>query len=239
MKVNGSRRSAARRRSMRPRSRPTRWRRRPVAPTWRRALRGVGGSGPTSIEIEPMGNMPVIKDLVDRHGGRPTGTRSSRVTLAPPHGEAPEREYIVEPESMIDITQSMACIQCGACVSACLSMEADPLFVGPAALAKAYRFVGDPRDAEQLERLDPTSPTTRTGSTTARTASAASTPAPRAWRRWTRSCACVAQARRERHRGPSTPATARDGLRQHHPEEGHPRRASCCRSPAPPASSAS
>jgi succinate dehydrogenase / fumarate reductase iron-sulfur subunit len=54
---------------------------------------------------------------------------------------------------MIDVTQSMACIQCGACVSACLSMEADPEFIGPAALAKAYRFVGDPRDAETRERL--------------------------------------------------------------------------------------
>jgi succinate dehydrogenase / fumarate reductase iron-sulfur subunit len=32
-------------------------------------------------------------------------------------------------------------------------MEVDPGFIGPAALAKAYRFVGDPRDAEQLERL--------------------------------------------------------------------------------------
>jgi succinate dehydrogenase / fumarate reductase iron-sulfur subunit len=47
----------------------------------------------------------------------------------------------------------MACIQCGACVSDCLSMEVDPLFIGPAALAKAYRFVGDPRDAQQYERL--------------------------------------------------------------------------------------
>jgi succinate dehydrogenase / fumarate reductase iron-sulfur subunit len=32
-------------------------------------------------------------------------------------------------------------------------MEVDPLFIGPAALAKAYRFVGDPRDAEHFERL--------------------------------------------------------------------------------------
>ncbi len=70
-----------------------------------------------------------------------------------PDGEPPEREYIVPPESMIDITQTMACIQCGACVSDCLSMEVDPLFIGPAALAKAYRFVGDPRDAEQFDRL--------------------------------------------------------------------------------------
>jgi ferredoxin len=56
-------------------------------------------------------------------------------------------------ESMIDITQTMACIQCGACVSDCLSMEVDPLFIGPAALAKAYRFVGDPRDGQHKERL--------------------------------------------------------------------------------------
>jgi succinate dehydrogenase / fumarate reductase iron-sulfur subunit len=48
----------------------------------------------------------------------------------------------------------MACIQCGACVSDCLSMEVDPGFIGPAALAKAYRFVGDPRDAEHKERLE-------------------------------------------------------------------------------------
>jgi succinate dehydrogenase / fumarate reductase iron-sulfur subunit len=47
----------------------------------------------------------------------------------------------------------MACIQCGACVSACLSLEVDPDFIGPAALAKAYRFVGDPRDAATEERL--------------------------------------------------------------------------------------
>jgi succinate dehydrogenase / fumarate reductase iron-sulfur subunit len=65
----------------------------------------------------------------------------------------PEREYVVDRESMVDVTQSMACIQCGACVSDCLSMEVDPQFIGPAALAKAYRFVGDPRDAQQFERL--------------------------------------------------------------------------------------
>jgi succinate dehydrogenase / fumarate reductase iron-sulfur subunit len=32
-------------------------------------------------------------------------------------------------------------------------MEVDPEFVGPAALAKAYRFVGDPRDGATEERL--------------------------------------------------------------------------------------
>jgi succinate dehydrogenase / fumarate reductase, iron-sulfur subunit len=110
------------------------------------------GSTPP-IVIEPMGNMPVIKDLItDMESTHWAKIRRVTPWLLP-HGEAPEREYVVEPESMIDITQSMACIQCGACVSSCLSMEADPDFIGPAALAKAYRFVGDPRDAETKERL--------------------------------------------------------------------------------------
>ncbi|HET9591696.1 MAG TPA: succinate dehydrogenase/fumarate reductase iron-sulfur subunit [Solirubrobacterales bacterium] len=119
-------------------------------------IRGEGsdlGSAGNPIVIEPMGNMPVIKDLItDMESTHWTKIRRVTPWLLP-HGEAPEREYIVEPESMIDITQSMACIQCGACVSSCLSMEADPDFIGPAALAKAYRFVGDPRDAETAERL--------------------------------------------------------------------------------------
>src|SRR5919106_78701 len=111
------------------------------------------GNGKTEIVVEPMGNMPVIKDLVtDMESTHWTKIRRVTPWLLP-EGDPPEREYIVPPESMIDVTQSMACIQCGACVSACLSMEADPDFIGPAALAKAYRFVGDPRDAQHEERL--------------------------------------------------------------------------------------
>jgi succinate dehydrogenase / fumarate reductase iron-sulfur subunit len=111
------------------------------------------GNGKTEIVVEPMGNMPVIKDLVtDMESTHWTKIRRVTPWLLP-EGDPPEREYIVPPESMIDVTQSMACIQCGACVSACLSMEADPDFIGPAALAKAYRFVGDPRDAQTRERL--------------------------------------------------------------------------------------
>jgi succinate dehydrogenase / fumarate reductase iron-sulfur subunit len=105
------------------------------------------------IEIEPMGNMPVIKDLiVDMDAVH--WKKIQRVTPWLINKEpVPEREYLVDRESMVDVTQTMACIQCGACVSDCLAMEVDPLFIGPAALAKSYRFVGDPRDAEQYERL--------------------------------------------------------------------------------------
>jgi succinate dehydrogenase / fumarate reductase iron-sulfur subunit len=105
------------------------------------------------IEVEPFNNMPVIKDLVvDMDAVH--WKKIQRVTPWLINKEpVPEREYIVPHENMVDVTQSMACIQCGACVASCLSLEVDPLFVGPAALAKAYRFVGDPRDAQQYERL--------------------------------------------------------------------------------------
>jgi len=105
------------------------------------------------ITVEPMGNMPVLKDLiVDMdavHWKKIQRVTPWLIGKTP----VPEREYIVDRTSMVDVTQTMACIQCGACVSDCLSMEVDPGFIGPAALAKAYRFVGDPRDAEQKERL--------------------------------------------------------------------------------------
>jgi succinate dehydrogenase / fumarate reductase iron-sulfur subunit len=115
------------------------------------ANRRNGGTKP--IVVEPMGNMPVIKDLVTDM----ESTHWAKIRRVTPwlldDGEPPERERIVEHEAMVDITQTISCIQCGACVSACLSMEADPGFIGPAALAKAYRFVGDPRDVETRERL--------------------------------------------------------------------------------------
>ena len=101
-----------------------------------------------------MGNMPVIKDLiVDMDAVHWTKIRRVTPWLLAKQ-PVPEREYLVPRESMVDITQTMACIQCGACVSDCLSMEVDPEFIGPAALAKAYRFVGDPRDDQHFERLD-------------------------------------------------------------------------------------
>ena len=106
------------------------------------SARGIG-----EIVVEPMGNCPVHQGPDRRHGRGPLEEGPARGARGCcPRATRREREYIVPAESMIDVTQSMACIQCGACVGACLSLEVDPEFVGPAALAKAYRFVGDPRD---------------------------------------------------------------------------------------------
>src|ERR1700759_4671366 len=111
------------------------------------------GQRNTVITVEPMGNMPVIRDLIVDMDQ----VHWKKIQRVPPwlinKEPIPEREYIAPHDNMVDVTQTMACIQCGACVSDCLAMEVDPLFVGPAALAKSYRFVGDPRDAEHTERL--------------------------------------------------------------------------------------
>ena len=143
------------------------------------------------IEVEPMGNMAVIKDLIvdmdEVHWKKVKRVTPWLINRQP----VPEREYIVDRESMVDITQTMACIQCGACVSDCLAMEVDPGFIGPAALAKAYRFVGDPRDAQQRERLVDCQRIHR-ASMTARTASSACRPVRRTSTRWARSCGCGA-----------------------------------------------
>ena len=55
---------------------------------------------------------------------------------------------------MNPIQKEALCIMCGCCVSECNSMESDPEFFGPAALAKGFRFVGDPRDQTAVERLE-------------------------------------------------------------------------------------
>jgi succinate dehydrogenase / fumarate reductase iron-sulfur subunit len=52
------------------------------------------------------------------------------------------------------INKESLCIMCGCCVSECNSMESDPDFFGPAALAKGFRFVGDARDGATVDRLE-------------------------------------------------------------------------------------
>jgi succinate dehydrogenase / fumarate reductase iron-sulfur subunit len=106
------------------------------------------------IAVEPMGNMPVLKDLVtDMEAVHWKKVRRVVPWLVPAEEPPEGQEYVVPAEAMLDVTQAMACIHCGVCVSACLSLEVDPDFIGPAALAKAYRFVGDPRDGEEEARL--------------------------------------------------------------------------------------
>ena len=112
----------------------------------------VAPKGQTVI-VEPMNNQRVVKDLVVDLQFFWGKIRAVEPYLQP-RGEEPEGEYIASNESMLNLLTPMGCIQCGACVSACTVMEIDKNFLGPAALAKAYRFVADPRDEESQQRLE-------------------------------------------------------------------------------------
>ena len=111
------------------------------------------------IVVEPAGVMPVIKDLVVDFKLFWDKIMAVEPYLQP-QGPEPEGEYIASNDSMRHLSGVTACIMCGACVSDCTVLEVDPTFLGPAALAKAYRFTADPRDGddngvsrERLERL--------------------------------------------------------------------------------------
>lgn len=110
------------------------------------------------ITIAPMGNMPVLKDLVVDMTSFwdnlkvivPYVSRNSTTSST----DASEREFLQTPEERARLNQPGNCILCGACYSDCNAREVDSNFVGPHALAKAYRMVADPRDQATETRLE-------------------------------------------------------------------------------------
>jgi succinate dehydrogenase / fumarate reductase iron-sulfur subunit len=104
--------------------------------------------------ISPMGNLPVLKDLVVDMNPFWGKIRAVKPWLDPGYDEVLEKERIVSQQQMNVIHKEALCIMCGCCVSECNSMESDPEFLGPAALAKGMRFVGDARDGADIERLN-------------------------------------------------------------------------------------
>jgi succinate dehydrogenase / fumarate reductase iron-sulfur subunit len=105
--------------------------------------------------ISAMGNLPIVKDLVVDMDPFWKKMRAMKPYLQPGYQEPPDgKEFRVSQERMNVIHKEALCINCGCCVSECNSMESDPDFLGPAALAKGMRFVGDARDGAKVERLE-------------------------------------------------------------------------------------
>jgi succinate dehydrogenase / fumarate reductase iron-sulfur subunit len=106
------------------------------------------------ITVAPMGNFPVIKDLIvdmqpfwdDLQRVDPYVSTKSR--------QIPEREFLQPPAERDQLNQLGNCILCGACYSDCNAKAVNPDFVGPHALAKAQRLLGDCRDGETATRLE-------------------------------------------------------------------------------------
>ncbi|GAB4160234.1 MAG: succinate dehydrogenase/fumarate reductase iron-sulfur subunit [Cyanobacteria bacterium J069] len=111
------------------------------------------GEIPTFI-IAPMGNMPVIKDLVVNMQNFWDSLEAVDPYVSTAGRQVPEREFLQTPEERDRLNQTGNCILCGACYSECNAREVNPEFVGPHALAKAYRMVADSRDTQTEARLE-------------------------------------------------------------------------------------
>src|SRR5918911_605811 len=98
--------------------------------------------------------LPLVEDLAVDMGPFWAKIRAIKPYLEDADAPVPSREWRVQQAQLDRVQKEALCIMCGCCVSECNSMEADPEFLGPAALAKAARFVGDVRDRDTRNRLE-------------------------------------------------------------------------------------
>jgi succinate dehydrogenase / fumarate reductase iron-sulfur subunit len=106
------------------------------------------------ITIAPLGNMPVLKDLIVDMKGFWNSLETVSPYVSTAARKVPEREFLQTPEERQQLEETGNCIMCGACYSECNALEVNPDFVGPHALAKAYRMVEDKRDDLTQSRLE-------------------------------------------------------------------------------------
>ena len=120
--------------------------------TCRTHVDAVAGEG--TLEIGPLHNLPVVRDLVvdmapffDKWAAakgefRPTATRHDDFAKVSPASPA---------RRAIDAT--IECIGCAVCYASCDVVGWKPDYLGPAALNRAYTLVNDVRDGAGLSRL--------------------------------------------------------------------------------------
>lgn len=107
-----------------------------------------------SLEIAPLHNLPVIRDLVTdmseffdkwaaaRGRFHPTASRKDDFAhVAPDSAERRQADAGIE------------CIGCGVCYASCDVVTWNPAYLGPAAMNRAWTLVNDVRDGARDERL--------------------------------------------------------------------------------------
>ncbi len=107
------------------------------------------------VTVEPMNNFPIIRDLAVKFERLFDTHRRVKPYLVRDDTEieSDEKEFSQSPEELEQYIQFANCIKCGLCNSACPTMATDSSFVGPQALAQAYRYVADSRDKGKDSRL--------------------------------------------------------------------------------------
>ncbi len=109
------------------------------------------------VTIAPLPNYENVKDLVpdleplvEKHAAvKPYIIYLDQIEINSPTGE-----FIQTPEERESISQFTHCIKCGLCLAACPTVATDPFFLGPQAVAQAYRYSADNRDCGLHDRLE-------------------------------------------------------------------------------------
>ncbi len=106
------------------------------------------------LEIAPLRNLPVIKDVVTdmsaffdkwaKARGQFTGSKTRKDAFAEVNPESKQRKAV---------DAAIECIGCGVCYSSCEVVTWKPDYLGPAALSRAWTLANDVRDVAQKERL--------------------------------------------------------------------------------------
>jgi fumarate reductase iron-sulfur subunit len=107
-----------------------------------------------SLQIAPLRNLPVIRDLVvdmreffdkwARAKGEFRGRQTKQDDFA---------RVSPQSKSRVLVEKGIECIGCGVCYAACDVVAWNPQYLGPAALNRAWTLVKDERDDRTLERL--------------------------------------------------------------------------------------
>lgn len=109
----------------------------------------------SKLEIAPLSNMPVIKDLASdmrvffekwtRARGSFASNRSRTEAVEEIRPDTPARRFADE---------AIECINCGVCYAACDTVRWNEDYLGPAALNRAWALMNDVRDTAGRERLE-------------------------------------------------------------------------------------
>ena len=106
---------------------------------------------PGEVLVEPLPGFEVVKDLVVDIQGFFRAYR--KITPWFRNTRPQERPGRMTPEDRERVRPYANCMLCGICCSVCPAQKRDPEFLGPAALAKAWRFISDSRFREKREIL--------------------------------------------------------------------------------------
>ncbi len=106
------------------------------------------------LQLAPLSNLPVIKDLVadmDAFFGKILAARGRFVGEHTRH--EPMEQIAPESPGRKEADAGIECIGCAVCYSSCDVVSWRPEFLGPAALNRAWTLVNDERDVDGARRL--------------------------------------------------------------------------------------